>query len=104
MGWNVMKPIIVVAIAALLIAGCASREEREQRESAEDHQKCVSFGVKPQTEAYANCRVQMMQVRAQEKAARAAKRRAIMQNYNNTTRGMNSGTTCTQVGSTTYCN
>lgn len=42
---------------------------RHQREAANDDAKCREVGLKPQTEAYANCRLRLEEMRATERAA-----------------------------------
>jgi len=42
---------------------------RHKREAANDDAKCREFGLKPQTEAYANCRLQFEEMRAAERGA-----------------------------------
>jgi hypothetical protein len=49
---------------ALLLAGCASRAEREARVAAADHRACTERAFQPGTDAYRLCRLQFEQARA----------------------------------------
>ncbi len=55
---------------ALFLAGCVSPEEQR----AMDQQKCLGFGFKPETVAFANC---MMSTSQQRDAQQAADQRAF---------------------------
>ena len=44
-------------VLALALAGCASSEERKAKWAAEDDSTCQSYGAKPGTDAYVQCRM-----------------------------------------------
>ena len=64
------RPAIASAAAlALLLAACASDEDRKAeiaRQNAIDHQHCLDLGFEEGTEAYGNCRLKLREIRAQE--------------------------------------
>jgi hypothetical protein len=81
-GWegaNPMAKIIASAIAvAMLLAGCASAQQRlEDTQAAEDDAKCKSYGAKVGTDAYVSCRTQLAQVRATKAAATGTQARNL---------------------------
>lgn len=49
-----------------------SSEERMAAHNAQDDQQCLSYGAKPGTDAYVNCRAQLEGGRRQADAATAA--------------------------------
>jgi hypothetical protein len=73
-----------VLFAALLLAGCASRAEREARLAAADSARCESLGFKPGTEAFGGCRLQIMQLREQRDMAASARYSNWTNTYNAT--------------------
>lgn len=56
-------------LLALLLAGCMSSEERLAANNAKDDQQCLSYGAKPGTDAYVNCRTQLESARRQANAS-----------------------------------
>ena len=75
----------VLLVAMLVLAGCESEAElRAQRQAriaqaeASEHRQCVDFGLEHGTPEYADCRLQLRQIRANNEAARRA---AILQYY-----------------------
>lgn len=72
-----MKYALVLCL--LVLTACTTAEER----AAQDHQKCIDLGFAPQTEAYGNCRLQLMSVRQQRRAAGAAFMGAAAQQQRN---------------------
>ncbi len=50
---------LTVVLVTLLAAGCAS----EQEIAAADSARCESFGFKPDTEAFAQCRLELYKAR-----------------------------------------
>lgn len=68
------KRLLITIVAAAGMAGCVNpiREAREARETARADQQCKSFGAKPGTDAYIQCRVGLVQ--ADNMSARAAPR------------------------------
>ena len=73
-----MRKVIIPLI--LVLSGCASAEQIE----AKDNAKCTELGFTQGTEAFGNCRLQLMAIRESEKTAGAVARGAAMQNYWNT--------------------
>ena len=81
-----MRTIVTVCLG-LVLAGCAADMQWfppggglygktvEARQAADDA-KCREFGFEPETEAYGNCRLQLEQIRATERAAARARPRA----------------------------
>lgn len=72
-------------IALLIITGCESEAElraqaaaNRARTEASDHSTCVDYGLELGTPAYADCRLRLSQIRAQDRAARNA---AVLQWY-----------------------
>jgi hypothetical protein len=95
-----MKPIMTVLLLGPLLAGCggtpehrllspdgtgtaviedlirpgvrdASYKDRQKATEAADDTKCRDLGFKPGTEPYGNCRLQVAQIRATNRAAAA---------------------------------
>jgi hypothetical protein len=60
--------IAVVAFASLLLGGCVSAEKL----AAIDDQKCQSYGARPGSDAYTQCRVAMDNQRATDRSMRRA--------------------------------
>ncbi len=81
-----MRTIVTVCLG-LALAACAPASEgsllgaiwpdktkeaqqaREEAQGAADDAKCREFGFEPRTEAYGNCRLQLEQIRAIERAS-----------------------------------
>lgn len=72
---------IALAAALTLLAGCANHEQKAAEQAANDDAQCQSYGAKPGTDAYIQCRVSLSEQHAQ--ADQARKQRAIqaLQNY-----------------------
>jgi hypothetical protein len=49
----------MLLVSAMLLCGCMTREERIAAQNARDDQKCLSYGARPGTDAYVNCRAQL---------------------------------------------
>jgi len=69
----------LVFIALLIVAGCESEAElraqaaaNRARIDAGDHRTCTGYGMDLGTPAYADCRLRLSQIRAQNRAARNA--------------------------------
>lgn len=63
--------VIVLGAATLPLAACSTPEERAARQQQidmADHQECVELGLKPKTEAYADCRLRVREMRQRERA------------------------------------
>jgi hypothetical protein len=56
---------IVMALGAAILAGCVSAEQQAQM----DGQECMSYGLKPGTDAYAQCRMRVTENRNHQQAA-----------------------------------
>ena len=54
-----MRTALVFLVSAMLLGGCMTREEKLAAQNAKDDQKCLSFGARPGTDAYVNCRAQL---------------------------------------------
>jgi hypothetical protein len=67
-----MRNLCVVAVL-LLLAGCASAEQRRAETAAKHDQYCKSIGAGPGTPACTDCRLRVMQMAVSESnAARQA--------------------------------
>lgn len=64
-----MKTVLLALCAAFLLTGCVTTYEGEL--ALDDHDQCVSYGAKPGTEAYTNCRLTL----SNQNAYAAAQRR-----------------------------
>jgi hypothetical protein len=62
--------IALIAAAALALAGCQTIEERRTQIASEDDAACRSYGARPGSAVYVQCRTNLSQVRATEEAAR----------------------------------
>lgn len=67
-----MRRMVFVFLLAGTMAGCSTMGTGPTMEqvAASDDAQCLSYGFKPATDSYANCRMQLQQTRAQN--ARAA--------------------------------
>lgn len=78
-----MRTIVTVCLGLALI-GCASDAQwfppggglYGRSAEAIDDEKCHELGFKPETEAYGNCRLQLEQIRATERATTWTRSRA----------------------------
>ncbi len=84
-----MRTIVTVCLG-LALAGCAAGDgtltgfvsdivnpgAREAALERADNAKCREFGFEPRTEAYGNCRLQLEQIRAIERASMRTRRSA----------------------------
>jgi hypothetical protein len=80
-----MKAYIALTALLTLLAGCATHEQKAAEQAANDDTQCQSYGAKPATDPYIQCRVSLSQQHAQ--ADQARKQRAIqaLQNYQSPT-------------------
>lgn len=63
---------IFILIPLLLLAACvdpAAQEVARMQREAEDHNECMKLGFHPNTDAYGNCRLKLMEIRAVNRAA-----------------------------------
>lgn len=60
--------IVAVVVLGLSLGGCLTTEERIAERSAKDDQKCQSYGARPGTDAYINCRAQLDSARTTARA------------------------------------
>ena len=74
------KTAYIIATMALL-SGCVNVEKIKAENDAKDIAQCVSLGFTPRTEAFGNCRLQLMSIRAQRGAAAAAAFGAASEGY-----------------------
>jgi hypothetical protein len=58
-GGNLMKLALVGLVLAILLCGCMTREQQIAEQNAKDDQKCLSYGARPGSDAYVNCRAQL---------------------------------------------
>lgn len=72
-----MKYVSLFAI--ILLAGCVAPEEQARRATAYELSECAGLGFKAGTEAFANCRLQIRGLAAQERSRRIAAFGAIQQ-------------------------
>ena len=61
-----MRYLLCLLAISLVLSGCASKSEREAKPAIKDTAKCVSLGFSLGTEAFGNCRLQLMSIRALE--------------------------------------
>jgi len=66
--------VLAGVLALALLGGCASSAAIEAAREAEDDRQCVELGFEPGTDAYGNCRLQLLEIRALEDQARAMDR------------------------------
>lgn len=77
-----MRYVLLTTVLAL--AGCISAEEQAARIDAADHAYCERLGFKPGSEAFGGCRLQVMQLRAQQSTAASARYSNWVNTYNAT--------------------
>ena len=65
-------PTIVIFLAAIVMTGCVSSEQRAAIQSQKEHNTCLSYGLKYGTPEYAQCRMQTSSQNQQAKAANTA--------------------------------
>ncbi len=77
--------VFIACCFALFLAGCASQQEREARMQAQivsmdeaDNNRCIDYGNQPGTPAYAQCRMQLTQMRQQAAIATQAQQAALL--------------------------
>lgn len=71
-------------VSLVLLTSCVSAEERARRQNESEIAECTRMGFKEKTEAFANCRLQLRSISANQATARAAATGAAQQNYWNT--------------------
>lgn len=57
-----MKPAAALISVFLLLSACQTPEQiaaQREREAVEDHETCLSYGLRPGSEAFGNCRLQL---------------------------------------------
>ncbi len=68
-----VRSLALVLTALVALAGCATwGEARRAAADAKADAKCRELGFKPGTEGYGNCRLQLEQIRATNRAASEA--------------------------------
>jgi hypothetical protein len=72
-----MIRIVVCLVLGLALAGCTSSAETAQIAAKEDA-ACQSYGYKPGSDAYVNCRTQLAATRQQLAAAKVHAKAAIL--------------------------
>jgi len=65
-------------VLALALAGCTSSAERAAEIAAKEDAACQSYGFKPGSDAYVNCRTQLAASRQQFAAAKVHAKAAIL--------------------------
>jgi hypothetical protein len=108
-----MWKLLIVAAAALSLAGCQTAEEREAKRLAVAGEQCAAFGYKPGTPEMTQCRqsqyIANRQLAAAEDAAGAARSAAAAQHFRNAAQSFqninppSTTTNCNTFGSTTRC-
>lgn len=53
-----MRVVAILAVS-LSLGGCLTSEQLIAERNAKDDQKCQSYGARPGTDAYVNCRAQL---------------------------------------------
>jgi hypothetical protein len=84
-----MKGLLAV-VAVVLLAGCESDTQVAAMADAQDDARCRSWGAQSGDAAYTQCRSQLFQVRAAERAQSEAQVRRFQ--------------TCYSVGNFLHCN
>lgn len=72
-----MIRIAIALTAFLFLAACTTPEERAIRlaeQEAADQAQCQRLGFKPGTEAFGNCMLKLVEIRAEEAQTRALRR------------------------------
>ena len=72
-----MLRVWLAVFAGLALAGCQDREALRAQAEASHDATCKSLGALPGSDAYVNCRVQLMQVAATEDHPRQQRRQNI---------------------------
>lgn len=68
-----LVPMMIAMVGVTLLSGCASLDGPTPAQlAASDDATCLSYGFKPKTDTYANCRLQLAQGRAQRRTAISA--------------------------------
>lgn len=67
-----MYRFLIIASLSLLCSGCLTTEEQAAQIAAADDASCQSYGAKPGTDIYIQCRMQKDQQRQANRAAVAA--------------------------------
>jgi hypothetical protein len=70
-----MKAWTAIGTALILMTGCVTDEEAASQQAVSDDAKCQSYGAKPGTDPYIQCRVALGQQQMQ--ADQARKQRAL---------------------------
>jgi hypothetical protein len=84
-------------LTAILLCGCMTREQQVAEQNARDDQKCMSYGARPGTDAYINCRAQLDGARTTAAAIEeAAPPRPVVQ--------PSGPVTCLKTGTMVTCN
>lgn len=63
-----MKPLVILAVAALVLSACGTRQERARQAALDDDLWCSSLGFDRASQGYAECRLIAAQQRAAEEA------------------------------------
>lgn len=66
-----MRVVAILAVS-LSLGGCLTDEQLIAERNAKDDQKCQSYGARPGTDAYVNCRAQMDSARTTATAINSA--------------------------------
>ena len=74
-----MRIVVLLICSAFLLTGCVSKEERARRYAQYQIAECVELGVKPDTDAMVQCRLQVQAIDAANAAAGAASHAANAQ-------------------------
>lgn len=64
--------VLVILAFSLSLSGCLTSEQLVAERNAKDDQKCQSYGARPGTDAYVNCRAQLDSARTTATAINSA--------------------------------
>ncbi len=56
---NISMRVVAILAVSLSLGGCLTSEQLIAERNAKDDQKCQSYGARPGTDAYVNCRAQL---------------------------------------------
>jgi hypothetical protein len=76
-----MKAWIALITTFSLLTGCTNHEQKAAEQAASDDTQCQSYGAKPGTDPYIQCRVSLSQQHAQTDQARKQRAIQALQNY-----------------------
>jgi hypothetical protein len=63
---------LVLALGVLMLTACVTTEERLMQQALSDHWTCRDYGFQAETDAYAQCRMNLVEIRENRQAASQA--------------------------------